>query len=273
MRKKIVVSIVCYDNVDEVIAFSKQIERQTYKDKIILLVTCNYCKDLPELKQRLGCLNLECHVYEPEKNWGYLKGCLYGIERFAKTSDYDWAVIANTDLYFYDINFFEEMLKIVEDLEVACIAPNIVRKSNGHHQNPFAINRPSRFKVNLWRFVYSNIFIYKVYFAVSHLKRLIKNEEAKNVESQYIYAPHGSIFALDFNSAHALIRENPNIFMYGEELLVGEVLRENKWKTYYIKELKVRHEENETTKFINDIRKQKWSKESFEYLYNRFFFL
>ena len=59
--------------------------------------------------------------------------------------------------------------------------------------------------------------------------------------------------------------------MYGEELLIAELIRKNKKKVYYIRDLVVHHNENSTTKLIDYKRKSMYYKQSYEYLMRVFF--
>lgn len=46
---KIAVSVICYDNEEEVLDFADKLSRQKDSEKIVLLVTCNKCMNVKKL--------------------------------------------------------------------------------------------------------------------------------------------------------------------------------------------------------------------------------
>lgn len=264
----IVISVTCYNNEDEVIAFTKQMTEQSFSKNIQLIITCNSTQKYEYLKVALEQIPIITYIYNPEKNLGYLSGCLYGVEK-TKLPEHYWLMISNTDLDFPSNKFFEEMLDDV-DHDVWCIGPDITLKAIGKPQNPFFTERPSKRSMVIRKIAYSNFPFYKTYFKLSDIKGRTNKIHKKN-SSQYVYAVHGSCFLLNSDIVPFLIKESQNIFMYGEELLIAEVVRENEKNTYYNSSATVIHNENQVTGTIASRRKQQWFKQSTNYIYRRFF--
>ena len=95
---KIAVSVICYDNEEEVLDFADKLSRQKDSEKIVLLVTCNKCMNVKKLINDLNEIKISSQIFEPGKNLGYLHGCLHGFKEFGE--EYEWAVISNTDIDF-----------------------------------------------------------------------------------------------------------------------------------------------------------------------------
>lgn len=267
---KIIISVVCYNNEDEIAAFAEMLNKQTMSSDIELVVTCNLCNAPEKFRARLGEIRKGTRVFCPEKNLGYLHGCLYGVERYGGA--FDWAILSNTDITFKKESFIEDLLSSCEkDNDVWAIAPNTFRSSNGVQQNPFCLSRPSCRRMWLWKTAYSTALTFSLYFLLAAIKRKIKKEEVEHIDSGYIYAEDGSFFMLHRDCIRALQGEKDDIFMYGEELLIAEIISENGKKIFYDKDAILIHNENSTTGKILSRQKQKWFKKSYRYLFQRFF--
>lgn len=81
---KIAVSVICYDNEEEVLDFADKLSRQKDSEKIVLLVTCNKCMNVKKLINDLNEIKISSQIFEPGENLGYLHGCLYGFKEFAR---------------------------------------------------------------------------------------------------------------------------------------------------------------------------------------------
>gem|GEM_PF-1813170 len=264
---KVAVSVVCYNNENEVINFARLINKQIYDGDIKLFITLNKCKNSEKFEERVKECYFNSEVIIPNKNKGYLKGCLLG----AKNKEFDYILICNTDISF-DENLISKLVKEIRD-NVWCVGPDIVLKKNGQHQNPFLVTRPSKNKIKFWRFIYSNLIIYNIYVWMhSNKNRIVKNKVNNFTnEKKEVYAVHGSCFLISKDCFDYIVMEKSDIFMYGEELFIAEIVRENKKKCMFNSNIKVIHNENQVTGFVGNRKKQKWLKNSFRYINKRFF--
>lgn len=266
--QNMVISVVCYNNEVEVVTFAKAVAMQSLKDNIFLIVTCNSVKDYDYLEGELNRIDLRTFLHKPGKNLGYLNGCLYGVSKTILPKTY-WLTVCNTDLTFESESFFEDITRGVEK-DTWCIGPNIVLKTTEKKQNPFFKLRPSYKAMQMRRFVYSYFLTYKLYCKLSEIKEKTV-ETSRECNSQYVYSVHGSCFILKSDIVSLLTKEAKNIFMYGEELLVAEIIRENEKKVYFNSCTTVIHDENQVTRKITTKTKQEWFVKSTNYLCRRFF--
>lgn len=268
---KIAISVVCYNNSEEIISFAKDIEKQTKKDEIVLLVTINSCDNVEKLKKSLDQIDLNITIYNPEKNMGYLYGALYGIEKYKEKNAVKWFVISNTDIEFVDKKFFEHFLqKKIEDVYWG-IAPNIRRASTGVAQNPFMVSRPSKLKMFTLKIVYSHILLFYLMNTIFQIKKNILKREVATCPSCEIYALQGSFMILRDLCCDALIKEKTELFLFGEEVLIAEMIRKKKKSIYYYDDIFVVHNENQCTKLIVKKQCMEWSRDSFQIIYDKFF--
>ena len=261
--KDIVVAVACYKNEKEVIKFAENLSKQSASERIQLLVTCNACSDIQSFKGEIKKQFSSVEVYDPGKNLGYLPGCLYGVNKTGVP--YSWVMVSNTDIEFQGNDFFEKVLKDVPE-DVWCVGPDITLSHNGTHQNPFMMERPSKRKAWIWKTVYSNYCLFWLYFKIYDLKK--KKLIDKEPLSSFVYAVHGSCFFLHRDCLNIIMDQANNIFMYGEELLVSEIIREYKKKCYFNATACITHNENQVTGAIAGRNKQKWFKQSINYLYS-----
>ena len=105
-------------------------------------------------------------------------------------------------------------------------------------------------------------------------KKMRKTHKANhNMYSRMIYAVHGSCFIVNGDCIDVLNRYEDNIFMYGEELFIAEIIAREKKMIFYDSSIKIIHNENQATGIVLNRRKQSWFKQSYIYLYNTFFIL
>lgn len=271
MSNKIVISVVCYENNDEVIQFAKELSIQNISEKLLLIVTCNKCSHIELLDKNLRLCKVDYRIYDPSRNLGYLYGCLYGLEKYSEENDYEWAVISNTDVFFEQNDFFERFMYKKFPDNVWCVAPSIIRKNDRSQSNPFLLSRPSRKKMFIKKIVYSNKLLFYIYYAYSNQKRKKKVRRHCDDDLCEIYASHGCSFFARSDCIKALIGNHTSIFLYGEEELVAGLVYENYKIEYFFKEIELIHDTNQVMGSISIIKKQPWFKDSYNYLYKRFF--
>lgn len=265
--RDIAVAVTCYNNEKEVINFAKHLSKQNIVDRIQLLVTCNAVKNFVTFRNELKDVMPSACVFNPERNLGYLPGCLYGLGKNEK--NYSWVMVSNTDIEFKQNDFFEQAIKDVVE-SVWCIGPDIELPDTCVHQNPFLENRPSAKKIFTWRVAYSCFTLFRLYFKLHDLSSK-KELNSIHLSDKKVYALHGSCFFLKHECVQKLMEEKADIFMYGEELLIAEIVRENGKSCYFKANIGILHNENQVTGNIASKTKQKWFNRSIKYLYGRFF--
>lgn len=265
---KIALSVICYNNETEILKFAQKLSRQKFHEEITLLVTCNGCENPVGLQNRLKKIKENTYVYTPEKNIGYLPGCLYGLSCY--TESYSWAIVSNTDIDFVTDDFFEVFLETKYTEDVSCVGPDVMLATTGMHQNPFAQSRPSRRIMRFRRWIFSNYGRFVLYNWLSSVKKKLIRTSEGYVQSGLVYGVHGSFIILKKQCISDLIIDKTPIFMYGEELYIAEKLREKNLLTYYDAQLKIIHNENQTTGKVNERRKQKWFEQSVNFLVKKY---
>lgn len=271
---KVLISVSCYKNESEIIEFAKMISNQDIANELALVVTCNACTNPDYIELELSKLDLVSRIYYPGKNLGYLHGALFGIRAFREeysNLSFHWNVICNTDISIKN-SFFSIITMKDWDNETWAIAPDVRRLSNGNKQNPFRQNRISRERMNQYRIIYSNPVTFLLFNYAVRIKRKIKKTEVPDISESKIYAEDGSIFILHEDCVSALLADDSEkLFMYGEEIYLAEIIRANKKIIEYYPRIQVIHNENGTTSLVGIKRKQKWFKESFDFIWDKYY--
>lgn len=267
---QVIISVACYHNDEEVIYFANQLSNQSLVLNIICIVTCNDTTNFYNLKRKLTKVNIKSIVFQAPYNLGYLNGCLYGIKEFGLIKKEDWIIISNTDILISNIFLLQSMIRCNKVYKnIWCIAPS-VSLPTGEEQNPFLIKRPTRRKMMIWKVFQGTTVLIELYNFFSKIKKHIKKQN-NNIRTGFVYAVHGSFFILNYQCVQKLLEIENKIFMYGEELLIAEIVRKNHGKILYLSEESIIHNENSTTKSANMKIKAKWYRQSFDYLYTTFY--
>lgn len=266
---RIISAVTCYNNDTEVVEFGKQLAAQSCADSIVYLITINSAKDYDKLQQELKALQVENYLYKAPKNLGYLNGCLYGIKQYRIIREDDIIIVSNTDLQINNKNAFIRIEEKMKEKNVWCLGPCIQLKT-GEYQNPFLSERPAKQKVLIWKLMQGNHILLMLYNSLSKIKKQIKSSSVK-LKTTDVYAVHGSCFIMNKVGIQKLMDAANNVFMYGEELLVAEIVRLNNGIIRYADDIDIIHSENSTTRLANARVKAKWYKQSFNYIYLNFF--
>lgn len=198
-----------------------------------------------------------------EKNLGYLGGALAVYNTQAK--NYDFVAVSNVDLVLAP-DFLEQLLTI-NTQSAGWIAPDIYTTKMDRHENPYMLSRPTERNFRIWRIIYSNTLIYRIY----HKLYLLKSKKEPIYPACNIYAGHGSFMLF----TKTFVQNNPVLqfpgFMYGEEIYMAELVRKAQLNVLYCPTLHIANTGNISTSLINQTQKSRWSKESLRAIHKQFF--
>jgi GT2 family glycosyltransferase len=178
-------------------------------------------------------------LVESNENGGYAKGNNLG----AKVSDCifnnEYYIFSNNDIIFHDsLNFDFMKVVIEENSEIAIIGPNIL-SMDGNPQNP-RMKRGFISQVLLWDF---NILLLK-----GKLTRFVWNLDYTK-EGKFTGWVSGSFM---FVKRYPFIKVggfDENTFLYAEEMILSEKLRNIGFKTYYYPCISLIHRHKGTNTF------------------------
>lgn len=183
-------------------------------------------------------------LFEPS-NLGYFGALNKGLEFIRDEIDkYEFVLVGNNDLLF-DESFFTVLKNVDVESDVYVLAPNII-KSNGVHQNPYAIKKTSKIRKLFYRIFYFHYYLAKIILFLTKIFGLMKSDMDRSdfKTTQLIYAGHGSCYILTKSYfSNNFLLNNPT-FLMGEEFVFAKQIRDTKGKIKYISNLKVLHNEH-----------------------------
>jgi len=280
--KDILFLLINYKNKTEIVDFICHIKKLLKEDNIdYSIIVSDNSSDKKEFDYLNNLYKADNNVYinDTGENLGYLKGAYNGYNYFFDKlkQQAKWVFVCNTDLKLEN-NFFKVFMSkyFYHNL---IIAPNIELKSSGIHQNPFMRKRPSKisfsFRLIIMKYpilyiIYKNLFS-QIWLKIKD-KLKNKSNDFKNKENNYIYAAHGSFCLLPLIFFERKCTLNYFNFLFGEEIFIAEQAKENNIKIQLCNDLKVIHNENQTTSGVNDSKIAFFNYLSLKELKKRYFF-
>ena len=270
-KYSIALVILNYKTPEETVALIKNIEEQLWHKKIKIYIADNGSRDNSvEQFMNLNCaINIE--LIESKTNLGFAKGNNLGIKK-ALLDGFRFIMVSNSDILIENqSNFLEKIYEVyIKDQDIAVIAPNI-KNLDGVYQNPFRENRFSMkeiIKIKLFYLtgfykLYYFLRVYILYELITYIaqkrKQRIKANIIKNQVplSGYINVPHGSFLVFTPTFFKYFNGFDENTFLYCEEFILAEKLRQKNLKCWYESSLKIIHKESSSTNKITTNYKEK----------------
>lgn len=197
-------------------------------------------------------------VYGPPSNLGYLNGCAFALKAWLGDGrpEPEFVVVSNTDLSL-DPGFARAMHDL-DTAGVGVVAPD-VRLPDGTPQNPFMAVRPSRARLEAYRFAFANGMLTRVLEQLERVK--LARRTAADVTARDIYAAHGSVFVLTQEFFSSGGRVELDGFMFGEEIHIAEQARRHGLRTVLEPTLRATHEHRASTGRVARTLRRSWARE------------
>ena len=237
--------ILNYNSYKDTISFVHHIWGQ---EKVLpllpILIVDNFSSDhsFEILRQEFqDYQNIE--VIQTQKNGGYGYGNNWGIKYLQQTYNPEFIIISNPDITA-DITIIPEMLKAFQlDKKIASVSVQMVNRNNIPQMSAWTL--PNLFD--------------DIILSVGLLKALLKNpvEYPKTIEPRFVDVLQGAFFMIKSKSMDEIGGYDENLFLYGEERILGFKLKEIGYKQYFLPHLSFIHHGGKT---INKILPRKLSK-------------
>ncbi|PPK45280.1 glycosyltransferase [Clostridium algidicarnis] len=200
-------------------------------------------------------------LLKTDKNGGYSYGNNVGIKK-AEELKADYILIMNNDIVIEDYNVINKLADYLnENRSVAMVGPGIIQKKS-MIELPLISKRVTPFVDIVKNVLYPcNIILYKIL-----RKRIQKHKEPIKV-----YSLSGCCFMIRTTSLKQVNYFDDKLFLYGEELILGEKLYKNNFGVYFIPTLNVVHNHSITIKSIYDSKKiSAMKQESYKYYLDQY---
>lgn len=252
-QKKIVNTVICYNNPDEVVSYAQKFSELEDSNNACLIITINLLEEgkYIEFENRIKEVKLECIICKPDRNLGYMNGMLFGYECYkSKTNNHtpEYLIMSNTDIDYPDSKLLKKLLEQEYDDDVWVIGPAVFVPKRRSYDNPIADHRRSVSEINLLIKKFGTPIINELYIIASLLKGRLVRKDIGN--SRKVYEVHGCYFIVKGCMSDVLLESPFGAILYSEETYVAETaFRHNKIE-YYDTSLVINHIEHTVTSKI-----------------------
>lgn len=270
-NKIVLLTATHYFNQAEVLEFAEHINLLELPSgyELYIAVADNSENWDPKL---VGVNNLS--VVQPSKNLGYLNGCAFALQSWAKETGKrpDWVGVVNTDIELCPDFLTRLLVQPFSDSD-AVIAPDIILPT-GERQNPHLYQRLGRAQILIYSWIFKIHMLGRLYLfahAMRKNKRPLSKSDGSNEEPTAIYAPHGSaiFFRRQFFDAGAYLEFGG--FLYCEELHVAEQARLNGLKVVWTPGISLQHDQHSTTGQLGSARRFDWMYQSYRFILEKYY--
>lgn len=242
---KVAIYCVSYNSYETADLYLKSLDKKYDKTRVELFVFMADNTEFDYKNITYQPTNYDIKIFNIHKNLGYFGAIQYMMERISP-SEFDYSIISNVDLSI-DSTFFDILSDINIDKNVGWIAPQIYSKIEQRDRNPKIINRYPLKKLKILKIFFKYPVLYNLY---THT--IYKSKKLAKHENMDIYAGHGSFIILTkeyFNRCGII--DFP-VFLFCEEIYLGEQCKNNKLRVIYDQSLVVYDSEHvSTSKFKN----------------------
>lgn len=190
-------------------------------------------------------------LLESTSNRGYFGAASFALDHYLTQGRAlpEWVIVSNPDITIEDREFLEKLFHL-DSSSAGVIAPRIIVPASSLNQNPYMTQRPGRLKRLTMRLHAHDYLVCKIWDWLSRAKQGVRSflmgvRQAGNKGGR-IYAPHGAfiIFSRKYFESGGYLDDE--LFLYGEEIAVGEICRRLGLPVVYNPSLTVFHNEHQS---------------------------
>jgi GT2 family glycosyltransferase len=191
-------------------------------------------------------------ILASENNRGYFGGAKWALDYYLQRHRTpDWIIVCNNDIIFDSADFIVSLLAYDPET-VGVLAPAILSRLTGLDANPMIAKRPGRMRRLRYRFLLSTYYIAWVTQWLAPFVRKSRHclhalQSIRRDSRIPIYAPHGSFFIFSRKFFEKGGSIDDGCFLYGEELSVAETCLRLGLPIIHDPQLKVTHNDSQTT--------------------------
>ena len=212
------------------------------------------------------------------ENLGYFGGAAAALADHLKSHPMpEWVVVSNPDVFFPDRDVLQRLCDAHRDDEPAVIAPSMRTVDTSVEQNPYMRVRPSRFRMHVYRWIFSAYPIDAAYQGLSWIKHRTLESVSKErppsppASAEKIYAPQGAFIAFHRSYFERGGTLDHGAFLFGEEIFVAETARRLGLTVLYEPAVAVEHTERSTAAGLFNRDTSRYRRQASRYLAQTFF--
>ncbi len=221
----------------------------------------------------------QARVVVPRSNTGYFGAASIALRDHLSSNRLPaWLIVSNPDIGFTDPGVLERLSDLHRGSEPSVLAPSIRSAITGVDQNPLMRTRPTRLRMQAYRWLFSNGLSDAAYQGLSSLKRRALVSRSSNshkrplaLRPEAIYAPHGSFIAFHKSYFEQGGNLDHGAFLFGEEIYVAETARRLQLTVLYEPRVTLTHAEHSSVRGLLHRETAQYRKEASRYLAETYF--
>lgn len=266
------VVLVNYKNNEEIVFYIKEQLRLNAKFKgPIVLVDNESCPENIEYflnsidnsylygKETELATTYDSVVIIPQnENLGYAKGNNIGFRYLEEKYNVRNVLFSNSDILINDANIFVDLInKLNSNPKIGAINPKIIDKRE-NHCTPFEYES------------FIAVFVRLLLLPIFKLKDKVKTKKKFYTEGFY-YRLSGSFLLMPIQVFKEIGMFDSNTFLFGEELIIAERLKQIDKECYYFPNCEIIHNHHQTiNKYLNYVRDKTVFTQSILYYYTNY---
>lgn len=239
------------DTLKSIISLSKNID-ENCNLRVYIVDNQSNKYMLENLKEEIVANNIVFNIIylKSDENLGFARGMNIGIKQ-ALNDGCNYVICSNNDIFYEQKIYFNQIIDIyIKNTSVAVIGPKILGPDN-INQNPYITQHKSKnhlFRIIRQKLIFTNFIGKLIFFLIGYKDYFFKYEKNhKNINYQTVYCLHGSFFILTPAYFKYYSNLDPNTFLYNEELILAERVKQKNLLMYYTTDLEVFHKDDSST--------------------------
>lgn len=230
-----------------------------YENERLIIVDNGSPSDLILPLEKKISQNNSISLHKTGKNLGFANGNNVGIS-IALSEGYDHVVCSNNDVLFTDPAVLRVLQDDLDAFNAAVAGPSIINLL-GENQNPMCPIRPTKqaVKKTLLYTSFAGISLRKA-FRNPKIKTIAKRilglnsqsakDDLEESKSGFTYALHGSFLMFGPRFFEHFAGFDSRTFLYGEEMILAEMLLNKNLQAYYDSSVQILHKEDRTSNLL-----------------------
>lgn len=235
---KVAAIIVNYNDIENTIRFVNKINNYNIIDRIV--VVDNMSTTIGAFEKLKKLENNKVKVLQADKNGGYDYGNNFGIKYLQNQKEqYDYMIISNPDIEVEEKAIIHCLQVLEENSKIAVCAPRMFNKDG----KPI---RRSSWKIRTFKLdvVHSTRLLEALFYKV--LRNGEYSEEEYKNEILKVEAIAGAFFVIKYNVLEDIGFLDDNVFLFYEEDILAQQLKEKNLETVSLNSEKFIHYESQT---------------------------
>jgi GT2 family glycosyltransferase len=278
-KNQVVIIGIIYNSHSDAIRFVESINDCFGDDVRVILVDNSETLPASFFMEKIRGYNFITFI-KSEKNLGYFRGAQAGLIHYLENNHIypPWIIVCNVDIIFETRNITEKLASYDHVPDLGAIAPRISSHQWKTDLNPYLIERMPLRKLNLLRKIYSNVLLHNSYVLLHFIKKITgmicmvpRPGKERTDSTLIIYAPHGSCIIFNrkyFEMGGGLDHIS---FLFGEEIFVGETVKNIGLNVLYVPDIRLRHYEHSSIGNFISLRINKFYRQSIIDIINNYY--